>query len=101
MNDSAATVSGDSSSGNQTVPPPKSTAKKKRNLPGMPGNSQNRLLLNYFTVIQVWAEIVEKDQILIVGLVDFEFLIRSWCWGDRFITNDFTRNEPIRLWNLQ
>ncbi|XP_042015664.1 zinc finger protein GAI-ASSOCIATED FACTOR 1-like isoform X2 [Salvia splendens] len=34
MNDS--TASGDVSSGNQATPPPKSIAKKKRNLPGMP-----------------------------------------------------------------
>lgn len=39
MNDS--TASGEasaSSSGNQAAPPPKPAVKKKRNLPGMPGN---------------------------------------------------------------
>ncbi|KAK6150937.1 hypothetical protein DH2020_015869 [Rehmannia glutinosa] len=48
MNDS--TVSGDSSSGNQTAPP-KSTAKKKRNLPGMPDPDAEVIALSPKTLL--------------------------------------------------
>ncbi|PIN01853.1 Ovo transcription factor [Handroanthus impetiginosus] len=48
MNDS--TVSGDSSSGNQTAPP-KPTAKKKRNLPGMPDPDAEVIVLSPKTLL--------------------------------------------------
>ncbi|KAG8384042.1 hypothetical protein BUALT_Bualt04G0076900 [Buddleja alternifolia] len=48
MNDSAA--SGDSSSGNQTAPP-KATAKKKRNLPGMPDPDAEVIALSPKTLL--------------------------------------------------
>ncbi|KAK4262194.1 hypothetical protein QN277_027779 [Acacia crassicarpa] len=52
--DNSSTASGEasvSSSGNQTAPPPKSTAKKKRNLPGMPDPEAEVIALSPKTLL--------------------------------------------------
>lgn len=95
--DNVSTASGEasvSSSGNQTVPP-KSTAKKKRNLPGMPGTSKNSTTICFSSSFS-----------LILFLFYFIFhifggLFRSRCRGDCSVSEDPFGHKPIRVRNLQ
>lgn len=94
--DNSSTVSGEasvSSTGNQNQLP-KSAGKKKRNLPGMPGNLKIQTLCNSNFII-----------FILFLLILFKFLtflfLRSRLGSHSFITENFTSNKPIRLRNLQ
>ena len=66
--DNSSTASGEasaSSSGNQTAPAPKPITKKKRNLPGMPGNPKSPKSILYSFGATFWVVLVE------LGCFDF------------------------------